>query len=111
MSELESKEGLHYPLYVTSPSKIDITVEQFRKLSYYGMATLWCAWKYLFEKTDTGYSIWTQEWRAQQWVGHPRFKDCKMWKIPRVEMGRIDVPNEHPLISWIEKHCQHLIMK
>ena len=35
--------GLSYPLYVTPPKEIDITIEEFNKLSYFGVASFWIA--------------------------------------------------------------------
>lgn len=104
-------EGLHYPVYITPPKVINLTAEQFNKLSYLGIGALWCSWKYLFEKTDTGYNMWGVDYRIHQWFGHKRFEGCTMYNHSSAEMGSVEIPQDNPIVAWIEKHCQHLIMK
>jgi hypothetical protein len=105
------KIGLDYPLYIRSPRKINITAEQFNKLSYMGLASLFCSFKYVIEKNEDDYKIYMRE--GYHWLlkENPRFKGLEIGVYESAEMGLVIVPIDNPLIKTIEKYFSHLIMK
>jgi len=108
-------EGLHYPLYVRTPSKLDITFEQFDNLSVIGLGSLLVSWpavihKNIVEKRYEIYANYSNGWRILE-LKRIKDKNFKAWDYSSVEMYRIDIPEDDDLIPVIIRKFSHLIFE
>lgn len=108
----ESKEGIHYPLYIQRPAEVNITVDQFNNLSYIGIASLLISWRYVLEPLDQGdYILYTNHSNGWDMWTYPRFKDLKWYYHERAEMYMCFIPKDNPLCQTIKNYFSHLILK
>ena len=96
---------IHYPLYITTPEKIEITAEQFQNLSYYGLSSFLVSWALAIEKRpDGGLFVWGGEGRLYQLFETPRFKGTKFLRYGGSEMIKIEIPAGHALVNTFTKY-------
>ena len=104
-------QGLHYPILINPPKKVNITFEQFDKLSCIGLASLFCNYQYLIGKTEGEYRFYCREGYERPFFFNQRFKDLKWFSYPTVEMVYCKIPSDHPLVEVINRKFSHLIME
>jgi len=109
-----SKEGLHYPLYVERPSKqIDITKDQFYKLSYMGLACLWCSYGLAFHYLENGdIKLFTHNISlVDKCMNNHRFKGIIWYENASTEMYICYILKESKLFNTIIKYFSDYLMK
>jgi len=101
-------EALHYPIYITTPDKIDITKEQFDNLSIFGLGSFLISWPFVIDVLENGdYQVYGNEsklWKFNTLLN----KQIDVWSYQSVEMLRFDIPKDHKLIARLDKYCSHL---
>jgi hypothetical protein len=110
----ENKPGLNYPIWVgDAPKPVDITAEDFYKLSWMGLASLWCSYKVLFHKTTDGsMKMYTSKYNiCDTCYNSKRFEGIDWFHNEAAEMYLCTIPAGHKLITTIEKKFKHLIME
>lgn len=109
----EEKQGLHYPLYVRTPPEMNITAEQFHKLSYFGIGALLCSWKFVIEEKRSTYNVYASEGKLYFLFKNWRYKEQKMkaYSYESAEMERFDIPKKSPSGQFIKKHFSRFILK
>ena len=105
------KTGLDYPLYITSPKEINITAEQFKNLSYMGLASLFCSFRYVIDKNENNYAIYMRQGYHYKLMDLPRFKGLQFGVWEAAEMAQVIIPIDNPLIKTIDKYFSYLILK
>lgn len=105
--------ALDYPIWLTSPKEIDITKDEFYKLSGFGISSLWCSFKVLFHYTDNGdIKLYTHNLGlVRLCIDNYRFKGINWRENESVEMYNCIIPKEYKLTQTIEKYYKNLIMK
>lgn len=106
-------QGIHYPILLNPPTKVPITFEQFKKLSYMGLASIFCNYKVLIGKSEDTYTLYMNEGTEQSFCHNKRFEDLQTsWFInSSAELVYCKVPINHPLIDIINRKFSHLIME
>lgn len=104
----------HHDIYINAPRQINITKEQFDRISYMGIASLFCNYPGIIIERDSMYEVYMKEYRAYNLfllkeAGQKRFEGLRFAKIDSAEMGLIEVPKEHPLVETLVKYFRHLI--
>lgn len=106
-------QGINYPILLNPPKKVDISYERFKKLSYMGLASIFCSYKLLIGKTENEYILYMNEGTEQSFCHNKRFDDLqKCWFInSSAELVYCKIPLNHPLIDIINRKFSHLIME
>lgn len=106
-------EGIHYPILLNAPKKVEITAKQFDKLSYIGLASFFCSYKAVIEKDEEKkqYLLYMLEGECDRFFQKGRFTGLK-WRIWReAEMVACEIPFDHQIAKTIENYFSHLIME
>jgi len=104
-------EGIHYPLYIERPSKIDLTKDQFNHLSYYGIATLMCVWTFVIVDEITHYKLYINYNKGYTLFDNHRFQDLDKYELENIECLLAKIPKEHTVAKFIERKCQNRIIR
>lgn len=102
-----------YDILINPPKEVNLTVDQFNHLSYYGIASLWCNYKVIFYyDEDNNLKMYFHDYGIFILCEKShRFKDIEWYEIPSVEMYTCTIPKEHEVIKTITKYFSHLILK
>jgi hypothetical protein len=106
-------QGINYPILLNPSKKVNITYEQFKKLSYIGLSSFFCNYKVVFGMTDEHCIMYMNDGTQHSFWGHKRFeslKDC-WWENSSAELVYCKIPLEHPLVELIKRKFSHLIME
>jgi hypothetical protein len=106
----------HHDIYINAPKQIAITKEQFDRISYIGIASLFCNYPGIIIERDSIYEVYMKEYRAYNLfllkeAGQKRFEGLRFVKYGDAEMGSIEVPKEHPLAKTLQRYFRHLIAR
>jgi len=106
----------HHDIYINPPRQINVTKEQFDKISYIGIASLFCNYPGIIIEVDSMYKVYMKDSRAYSFfllkvAGQKRFEGVNFYECKSAEMGIIDVPKEHPLAQTLVKYFRHLIAR
>lgn len=109
---MSDKIGLSYPIWCTSPKKIDISMKDFYKLSYFGLGALWCSFKFIFHYTDKGdLKLYLHNYGIlEKAMANHRFKNIDWFENSSAEMYNCIIPKDSSTFNTIEKYFKHLIM-
>jgi len=110
--------GKNYPLLLNAPRKVNISSEDFDKLSFIGLSSFLCSYPIVISRTKNGFELHMMESNSLRLGNfnkgkndHPRLKGT-YWRINKeAELVTGEIPNGHPLIKTLEKYFSHLIMK
>ena len=106
----------HHSIYINAPKNINITKEQFDRISIIGIASLFCNYPAIIIEEETEYRVYMKYYSAYRLfllkeAGQKRFEGLRFAKYDEAEMGAIEVPKEHPLSKSLMKYFSHLIAK
>lgn len=101
---------MDYPLIIHSRKKINITVEQFDKLSFMGVASLFCSYPAAIAALKTEYLVYMTEGNSFRFRDKKIFNDIKCGIYKEAEIAVFHIPFNHKLIKTINKQFSHLIM-
>lgn len=108
---MTKEEPIHYQLYIESPSTMNLTKEQFNKLSYIGLASLFISFKIVIEPTGIGYQIILS--RGVDWdlfVDNHRFKGIQFYENESAEFVYCNIDFGHPLCKLIETNFKKFVL-
>lgn len=105
------KRGIDFPLLINAPKKLDLTLDQFDHLSYIGIGSLFCSYKFVICKRKDHYQAYMSEGTESSFINHPRFKDIKWFVNRKAEVVNCVIPFDHDLCKVIESKFSHLIIE
>ena len=105
--------ALHYEIRLNCPKEIDLTIEQFKSLSYYGLGCLWCDYKILFYyNKNKDLEMYFHNYEIYEVCkDNYRFTGIDWFEIESAEMYHCTIPKSYKVIKSIEKYFSYLIMK
>jgi hypothetical protein len=99
-------------IYINPPREITTTIDEFKKFTYYELASFFINHKVAISKeNETVYKLWTTDYEVfdichKNW----RFKHCDWYEIESAELYYCRVNNEN-LINLLTKKFNHLFFK
>ncbi len=104
--------ALHFPVLITAPKEIPITVEQFDSLSYIGLASFMLHYKVFFAEKEDEIILYCKDWKVNYFHELPRFKEVIPGRINEsAELGYFNIPKNTKLYQTINKYFRHLFLK
>lgn len=102
-----------YDILINPPKEVPLTVEQFKHLSYFGIASLWCNYRVIFYyNEDRDLEMYFHDYIIFKLCEkNYRFKNIEWYEIPSAEMYTCTIPKDHEVVKTIEKYFTHLILK
>ncbi len=108
----------HHDIFINAPKHINITKEQFDRISIMGIASLFCNYPAIIieKENEDRYVVYMKYYSAYRLfllkeAGQKRFEGLRFGKYDEAEMGSIEVPKDHPLAKSLVKYFSHLIAK
>lgn len=103
----------YYDILINPPKEVDLTVEQFNNLSWYGISALFCNYKVIFHYDDCGdlKMYFHRDEILERCKSNHRFKDILWHEDRSAEVYSCTIPKDFHVVKTIEKYFSHLIMK
>ncbi|ERR1039458_3124375 len=105
-------EVIHFPLLISAPKEIPLTIEQFDNLSIMGLSCFMISYPISISDMGDYVLLHCHDWQANHFHDMPRFKEVIPGRIyESVEMGEFTIPKATELYATIEKYFKHLFLK
>jgi len=105
-------QGLHFPLLISGPKEVPLTVEQHDKLSYFGLASFMITYPVCIADKGDQVILYCSESKGCEYHGMPRFSEVIPSRInPSAEMAYFTISKTTKLFKTIEKYFKHLYLK
>lgn len=105
-------QGLHFPLLISGPKEVSLTVEQHSNLSYFGLASFMITYPVCIADKDDHIILYCSESKGCEFHTMPRFAEVIPGRIYlAAEMAFFTIPKTTKLFQTIEKYFKHLYLK
>ena len=98
-------------ILLNAPKEINVSIGDFKNLTYYGIGAFFINWKYCIEKTDQGITVWTGDSSIlDKFLKNPLFKDVGFFTNESAEVYYFVIPHGKIADRFL-KFCHLKVLK